>query len=76
MKGFAKRMPDTDPRITCVLDDGLGFLWLGTLQGICRVEKAKLLDTKTADPVPTLLLDRSDGLLTRDPRAARKLAAE
>lgn len=61
----APRMTDADPRITCVLDDGAGFLWLGTLGGICRVEKAKLLATSPAT-VSTVVLDRSDGLLTRE----------
>lgn len=63
---LAARMPDADPRITCVLDDYAGHLWLGTLGGICRVEKARLLDLKSAVAVPTLILDRSDGLLTRE----------
>lgn len=62
---FASRMSEVDPRLTCVLDDGAGFLWMGTLGGICRAEKAKLLGS----PQPaasTLVLDRSDGLMTRE----------
>lgn len=51
-------------RVTCVLDDGAGFLWLGTLGGICRVAKLELKN-KTSEPSP-LMLDRTDGLLTRE----------
>jgi ligand-binding sensor domain-containing protein len=62
---LAQRMSKVDPRLTCVLDDGAGFLWIGTLGGICRAEKAKLLG---ASPTvgASLVLDRSDGLLSRE----------
>jgi signal transduction histidine kinase len=62
---LVSRMSEIDPRLTCVLDDDAGFLWLGTLGGICRAEKAKLL---AASPMAgaTLVLDRSDGLLSRE----------
>jgi signal transduction histidine kinase/ligand-binding sensor domain-containing protein len=62
---LAPRMSKVDPRLTCVLDDGAGYLWIGTLGGICRAEKTKLLSPV---PIPgaTLVLDRSDGLLTRE----------
>jgi signal transduction histidine kinase len=63
---FAARMSEVDPRITCVLDDRAGFLWLGTLGGICRVEKAMLLGAPSAVTKSALVLDRSDGLMTRE----------
>ncbi len=62
----AQRMREADPRITCVLADSDGFLWLGTLSGICRVEKRKLLNPSAVGASSTLILDRSDGLLTRE----------
>jgi signal transduction histidine kinase/ligand-binding sensor domain-containing protein len=62
---LAPRMSEVDPQITCVLDDGMGYLWLGTHGGICRVAKAQLL-SPTANAVSALMLDRSDGLLTRE----------
>ncbi len=63
---LAPRMSEVDPRITCILDDRAGFLWIGTLGGICRVEKANLLSATSAVPGSNLVLDRSDGLLTRE----------
>jgi signal transduction histidine kinase/ligand-binding sensor domain-containing protein len=64
---LAPRMTDVDPRITCVLDDRAGFLWMGTLGGICRADKAKFLGAAPGAPGPvTVVLDRSDGLLTRE----------
>jgi signal transduction histidine kinase len=63
---LAERIGDMDPRITCVLDDGAGFLWMGTLGGICRVEKAKLLSASPGQTGLAVVLDRSDGLLTRE----------
>jgi signal transduction histidine kinase/ligand-binding sensor domain-containing protein len=55
------------PRLTCVLDDRAGFLWLGTLGGICRVPKSELLKTNApGSESASLVLDRSDGLLTRE----------
>lgn len=63
---LAPRMSEVDPRITCVLDDGAGFLWMGTLGGICRAEKAMLLRVPSAVTNSPLVLDRSDGLLTRE----------
>jgi len=60
------RMKEVDARITCVLDDGAGFLWMGTLGGICRAEKAKLLGAPVAVAGSALVLDRSDGMLTRE----------
>ena len=59
-------MSEVDPRITCVLDDHAGYLWIGTLGGICRADKAKLLGAPSAASDSTLVLDRSDGLLTRE----------
>ncbi len=66
VEALATRMTEVDPRITCVLDDGAGFLWLGTLGGICRVNKAKLLGSHSPVPGSTLVFDRSDGMLTRE----------
>jgi signal transduction histidine kinase/ligand-binding sensor domain-containing protein len=63
---LAERIGDMDPRITCVLDDGAGFLWMGTLGGICRVEKARLLSASPGQTGLAVILDRSDGLLTRE----------
>lgn len=60
------RMSEADPRITCLLDDGRGFLWMGTLGGICRAEKTKLLENSASADHAALILDRSDGLLTRE----------
>src|SRR5829696_378790 len=59
-------MSEADPRITCLLEDGAGFLWMGTLGGICRAEKSKLLTPSRVAGDRVLVLDRSDGLLTRE----------
>jgi signal transduction histidine kinase len=66
VRSLGAMMSEVDPRITCVFDDRAGYLWLGTLGGICRAEKAKLLGAPSSSADSTLVLDRSDGLLTRE----------
>jgi signal transduction histidine kinase len=63
---LAARMTEADPRITSLLEDGAGFLWMGTLGGICRAERSKLLTPVRVAGDRVLVLDRSDGLLTRE----------
>ena len=57
-----------DSRLTCVLDDGRGFVWLGSLGGIIRAERKDLLararDASVA--VRWLRLDHTDGLISRE----------
>ncbi len=57
-----------DSRLTCVLDDGRGYLWLGSLGGIIRVERKELLAhiRKPEAPVQWLRLDHTDGLPSRE----------
>ena len=57
-----------DSRLTCALDDGAGHLWLGSLGGIFRVEKAALaqIEARKSTAAHWLQFDRSDGLLTRE----------
>lgn len=57
-----------DARLTCVLDDPAGFLWLGSLGGIIRVERRELLahSQHPESAVRWLRLDHSDGLLSRE----------
>jgi signal transduction histidine kinase/ligand-binding sensor domain-containing protein len=59
--GAAEGLPDL--RLTSVLADGAGQLWLGSLGGIFRVRVAEL---ESGGPVHWLRLDRSDGLLSRE----------
>lgn len=66
VQALAPRMPKVDPRITCVLEDNAGNLWLGTLGGICRVSKTKLFDKNNLENAGAIILDRADGLLTRE----------
>jgi signal transduction histidine kinase/ligand-binding sensor domain-containing protein len=58
-----------DARLTAVLDDGAGNLWLGSLAGIFRVARSELAGV-LADPrrgaARFLRLDRADGLLVRE----------
>ena len=57
-----------DSRLTCVLDDGQGDLWLGSLGGIIRAERKELL-AHARDPdsaVQWLRLDHTDGLPSRE----------
>jgi signal transduction histidine kinase len=64
--GTAAGLPDA--RLTTVIADSSGFLWLGSLAGIFRVSKAELLAHKqdTKNPVTWVVFDRSDGLLSRE----------
>src|SRR5690606_32307501 len=57
-----------DSRLTCILADGGGHLWFGSLGGILRVKKQDLLDAIAGRKarVSWLQLDRSDGLLSRE----------
>jgi signal transduction histidine kinase len=57
-----------DSRLTCVIDDGRGCLWLGSLGGIIRAERNDLLArVKNPDSaVRWLRLDHTDGLPSRE----------
>lgn len=57
-----------DLRLTCVLDDGAGYLWLGSLSGIFRVSKGELaaIAEGRRKEANWLQLDRSDGMLSRE----------
>lgn len=57
-----------DDRLTCLLDDGRGQFWFGSLGGILRASRKELLQ-RTLDPdapLHWLRLDRSDGLPSRE----------
>ncbi|NQX01895.1 hypothetical protein HQ447_14660, partial [bacterium] len=57
-----------DSRLTCVLDDGKGALWLGSLGGIIRADRQQLL-ARAKDrqaPVQWLRLDQTDGMPSRE----------
>lgn len=57
-----------DSRLTCVLDDKRGYVWLGSLGGIIRAERAQLL-ARAKDRnsrVQWLRLDHTDGLPSRE----------
>ena len=54
--------------LTCVVDDGRGHLWLGSLGGIIRAERKELLEharNPDAD-VKWLRLDHTDGMPSRE----------
>lgn len=57
-----------DERLTCVVDDGRGCLWFGSLGGIIRVERQELLDhlRRPETAIPWLRLDHTDGLPARE----------
>jgi signal transduction histidine kinase/ligand-binding sensor domain-containing protein len=57
-----------DLRLTCILDDGRGYLWFGSLGGILRARRDELLARATDRDTPAhwLRFDRSDGLPTRE----------
>ena len=59
-------MPDL--RLTCILDDGRGHFWFGSLGGILRASRSELLArvTDRERPLHWLRFDRSDGLPTRE----------
>lgn len=57
-----------DSRLTCVLDDGAGHIWMGSLGGIIRAERKKLLAhiRNPHNPLQWLRLDHTDGLPSRE----------
>lgn len=57
-----------DSRLTCVLDDKKGHLWLGSLGGIIRADRGQLLArARGADAaVQWLRLDHTDGMPSRE----------
>ena len=57
-----------DLRLTCILDDGRGYLWFGSLGGILRASRSELLArvTDRDKPLHWLRFDRSDGLPSRE----------
>ena len=57
-----------DSRLTCVIDDGRGNLWLGSLGGIIRAGRKELLAhaRNPNAPVQWLRLDHTDGLQSRE----------
>lgn len=57
-----------DSRLTSVVDDGKGCLWLGSLGGIIRADRKELLAHARSpqQPVQWLRLDHTDGLPTRE----------
>ncbi|MGN6642046.1 MAG: sensor histidine kinase [Verrucomicrobiota bacterium] len=57
-----------DERLTCVLDDEAGRLWLGSLGGIFNINKSELtgLEHGRRVTVPWQEFDRSDVMLTRE----------
>jgi len=66
--GIGRESGLPDSRLTCVLDDGLGHLWFGSLGGILRAERQELLAHARAPErsVSWLRLDRSDGMPSRE----------
>ncbi len=57
-----------DERLTCILDDGRGQFWFGSLGGILRASRKELLERARRPDAPLhwLRLDRSDGLPSRE----------
>ena len=57
-----------DSRLTCVLDDGKGYLWVGSLGGVIRAERRRLLAhiRSPQSPISWLRLDHTDGLPSRE----------
>lgn len=67
VESIGKKTGLPDDRLTSVLDDGLGNIWLGSLSGILRASRSELVSVVRGQRrVRWLLLDRSDGLLTRE----------
>lgn len=67
-RGFGADDGLPDSRLTCLLDDGRGFFWLGSLGGIIRVERRELL-ARLRNPeaeIHWLRLDHTDGLPSRE----------
>ena len=65
---FSERQGLPEDRLTCVLDDGAGHLWLGSLAGIFRVAKAELAEVSQQRRIAAewLCFDRTDGMLSRE----------
>jgi signal transduction histidine kinase/ligand-binding sensor domain-containing protein len=63
-RGFGADEGIPDLRLTGVLGDGRGNLWMGSLSGIIRVERGELLQSK--HPPHWLVLDHTDGLPSRE----------
>lgn len=65
---FDKAQGLPDSRLTQVIDDRMGHLWLGSTGGILRVSREDLLarSREPDSPVHWLRMDRSDGLPTRE----------
>ena len=65
---FADAAGLPEVRLTCVLDDGAGHLWLGSLSGIYRVAKGELLAIAAGrqERANWLHLDRADGMISRE----------
>lgn len=63
-KGSQTRFKAPEPRLTSVIEDDSGHLWLGSLAGIFRVSKADLLEVGAE--APWLHLDRADGMVSRE----------
>jgi signal transduction histidine kinase/ligand-binding sensor domain-containing protein len=57
-----------DSRLTCVLSDGNGYLWMGSLGGVIRAKRSELLGrvVDPAESVKWLRLDHTDGLPSRE----------
>jgi signal transduction histidine kinase/ligand-binding sensor domain-containing protein len=57
-----------DSRLTCIVNDGRGFVWFGSLGGIIRAERKALLAyaRKLSPDVKWLRLDHTDGLPSRE----------
>ncbi|MES2661516.1 MAG: two-component regulator propeller domain-containing protein [Verrucomicrobiota bacterium] len=57
-----------DARLTCVVNDGKGHIWMGSLSGIIRAERKQLLEhVRNPDArVQWLRLDHTDGLASRE----------
>ncbi|MCW1914049.1 histidine kinase [Luteolibacter sp. GHJ8] len=64
--GSGEGLPDE--RLTCLLDDGRGQFWFGSLGGILRANRKELLQRikDPEAPLHWLRLDRSDGLPSRE----------
>lgn len=65
--GAQQGLPDL--RLTAVVEDGAGHLWLGSLAGIFRVALSELpmaADRRRATMPQWMRLDRSDGLAVRE----------
>ena len=57
-----------ESRLTCVIEDGRGFIWMGTLGGIIRADRKELLahSRNPEAPVRWLRLDHTDGMPSRE----------